>query len=87
MKYRCEDIYYSIKKSDIKKAKTKKINQELLQSKNMQEYFKSHPEEKRSIIKSISENSIKSFKPSAGYIPSYLIHDENKNNDIAQVLL
>ena len=76
LKYRCEDIYHSIHKSDIKKAKVKKINQELLYSKNMQDYFKSHPEEKIKVIKSIEVNSIKGFKPSATYLPSYLIHKE-----------
>ena len=77
LKYRCEDIFHSIHKSDIKKAKIKKINQELLYSKNMQDYFKSHPEEKSKVITAIEQNSIKGFKPSATYLPSYLIHKED----------
>lgn len=83
LRYRCEDIYHSINKSDIKKAKIKKLNQELLHSKNMQNYFKSHPEERKNVIKSIEKNSIKSFKPSASYLPSYLIHEENNNSNNA----
>lgn len=79
MRYRSEDIYHSVKKSDIKKSKLKKINQELLQSKQMQEYFKENPHEKLKVIKAIEENSIKRVKPSASYIPSYLIHDEQSN--------
>lgn len=86
LRYRCEDVYHSIRKSDIKKAKIKKINQELLQSKNMQDYFKSHPEEKNKIIKSIQDNSVKSIRPSASFIPSYLIHETNANNAIAQAI-
>ncbi len=89
LKYRSEDTFHSITKNDIKKAKTKKINQELLHSKNMQEYFKSHPEEKLKIVKAIDLNSIKGFKPSATFLPSYLIHQENNyssNNQIAKAI-
>ncbi len=89
LKYRCEDIYHSIHKSDIKKAKIKKINQELLYSKNMQDYFKSHPDEKSKIVKSIEQNSIgKGIKPSASYLPNYLVHQENnnENNVFAQAI-
>jgi hypothetical protein len=85
LRYRCEDIFFSIKKSDISKAKTKKINQELLNSKNMQDYFKSHPREKEQVIKAINDNSIKRVKPSASYLPSYLIHDQ-KHNEISQAI-
>jgi hypothetical protein len=85
LRYRCEDIYFSIKKSDIGKAKTKKINQELLNSKNMQDYFKTHPKEKDQVIKAINDNSIRRVKPSASYLPSYLIHDQ-KHNDISQAI-
>lgn len=86
LSYRCEDIFHSIKKSDVKKCKIKKVNQELLQSKNMQDYFKSHPQEKITVIRSIQENSIKSFKPSAAYIPSYLVHNQEDNNIIANAI-
>lgn len=78
LRYRCEDIYHSIHKSDIKKAKVKKINLELLQSKQMIDYFKAHPEEKLKVIKSIEENSVKINKPSASFLPGYLVH-ENQN--------
>lgn len=86
LKYRCEDTYHSIHKGDIKKAKIKKINQELLNSKNMQDYFKSNPEEKTKIIKAIQENSIKGFKPSASFLPSYLIHQEIKDGTEGNII-
>jgi hypothetical protein len=85
LRYRSEDIFFSIKKSDIMKAKTKKINQELLHSKNMQDYFKSNPKEREQVIKAINDNSIKRVKPSASYLPSYLIH-EQKSNEISQAI-
>jgi hypothetical protein len=86
LRYRCEDIFHSIKDNDIKKSKAKKINQELLHSKNMQDYFKSHPDEKVKVVRAIEENSIKCVKPSAGFLPNYLIHDDIKNNQIAQAI-
>ena len=52
----------------------------------MQEYFKSHPEERKNVVKSIEENSIKSIKPSASFLPSYLIHHDNDNNIIADAI-
>jgi hypothetical protein len=79
LRYRCEDVYYSINKTDLKKAKTKRINQELLNSKQMEDYFKTHPEEKKQVVKAINDNSIKRIKPSASYLPSYLIHDDKSN--------
>lgn len=85
LRYRCEDIYHSIKKSDIKKAKTKKINQELLHSKDMEKYFETHPEEKLNIVNAIKENNYYSIKASATYLPSYLIHEDTKDNKIEQV--
>jgi hypothetical protein len=86
LRYRCEDIYHCVRDSDIKKAKTRKINQELLYSKNMQEYFKSHPEEKIKVVKAIEENTIKGIKPSSAFLPNYLIHGDNSNNAIAQAI-
>jgi len=86
LRYRCEDIFHSIRDSDIKKLKAKKINQELLNSKNMQEYFQSHPDDKAKVVKAIQENSIKCIKPSATFLPNYLIHEDNKNNQIAQAI-
>jgi hypothetical protein len=86
LRYRCEDIFHSIRDSDIKKLKAKKINQELLYSKNMQEYFQSHPEDRFKVIKAIEENSIKCIKPSASFLPNYLVHDDMKNNQIAQAI-
>lgn len=53
----------------------------------MEDYFKKNPNEKKQIVKSIQENSIQKFKPSAAFLPSYLIHDETKDNAIAQVFL
>jgi hypothetical protein len=85
LRYRCEDIYYSINKTDLKKAKTKRINQELLNSKQMEEYLKTHPEEKKQIVKAINDNSIKRIKPSASFLPSYLVHDE-KSNAISEAI-
>ena len=85
LRYRCEDIYHSIKKSDIKKAKTKKINQELLHSKDMEKYFETHPEEMLNIVNAIKENNYYSIKASATYLPSYLIHEDTKDNKIEQV--
>ncbi len=87
LRYRCEDVYHTIKKSDIKKAKTKKINQELLHSKDMEKYFETHPEERLNIINAIKENNYYTIKPSATYLPSYLIHEESKDNKIEQVLI
>jgi len=60
----------------------KRINLELLNSKDMQDYFKEHPEEKKNVIKAIDENSIKSIKPSALFLPSYLIHNESNGDNI-----
>ena len=84
LRYRCEDMFYGIKKSDIKKAKTRKINIELLHSKKMEDFFKKNPQEKVNIIKAIEENKIKNFRPGTGYIPSYLIHQES--NQIAEAI-
>jgi hypothetical protein len=85
LRYRCEDIYHGIKKSDIKKAKTKKINQELLHSKDMEKYFQTHPEEKMNIVNAIKENNYYTVKNSANYLPSYLIHEDTKDNKIEKV--
>ncbi len=48
----------------------------------MQDYFKQHPEERKNVIKAIDQNSIKSIKPSASYLPSYLIHHEIEGNNV-----
>ncbi len=85
LRYRCEDVFHTIKKNDIKKAKTKKINQELLHSKDMEKYFEAHPDEKINIINAIKENNYYTIKPSATYLPSYLIHEDSKENQIQQV--
>ena len=77
LRYRCEDIFYGIKKSDIKKEKARKINIELLHSKQMEKFFEENPKEKKKVIQAIEENSIKNLKPSVSYLPSYLIHEEN----------
>jgi hypothetical protein len=79
LNYRCEDIWNSITKNDLKKAKMKKLNIELLKSKNMNEYFQSHPDEKNLILKSIQENNINITRPSVSYLPEYLIKNNNKN--------
>lgn len=86
LRYRCDDIYHHIGKSDIKKAKLKRVNQELLHSKNMKQYFDSNPNEKNAVISAIQENSIRRFKPSATYLPSYLIHKETQENVIKNVI-
>lgn len=80
LKYRCEDIFHQITKSDIKKTKLKKINQELLHSRRLKTYFEAHPDEKDKVIRTINENSIRRYRPSVGYLPSYLVHQENKEN-------
>jgi hypothetical protein len=85
LRYRCEDILHSITKNDIKKTKTKKLSQELLYSKNMENYFKSNPEEKSLVIKTIQDCNINLNRPSITYLPSYIIHDENKKNLIEEV--
>lgn len=87
LRYRCEDVYHGIKKSDIKKAKTKKINQELLHSKDMEKYFKSHPDEKMNIVNAIKENNYYTVKNSANYLPSYLIHEDTKGNNIEKAIV
>ena len=86
LKYRCEDIFHQIRKSDIKKTKLKKINQELLHSKAMKSYFDSNPDEKDRVIKTINENSIKKYRPSVGFLPSYLVHEEQKNNVVQSAI-
>lgn len=86
LRYRCEDIYNGIKKSDIQKAKVKKINQELLQSSKMKSYFENNPQEKQIVLNTIANNSIKNFKPSASYLPSYLIHEESNFNPFANAI-
>jgi hypothetical protein len=86
LRYRCEDVFHTTKKSDIKKAKTKKINQELLHSKDMEKYFEANPEERLNIISAIKENNYYTIKASATYLPSYLIHQQSKDNKIEQVI-
>lgn len=86
LRYRCEDVYYQIKKSDINKTKLKKINQELLNSKAMKNYFRDNQEERNQVVKTIAENSIRSYKPSVGYLPSYLVHEENKDNVVKSAI-
>ena len=86
LKYRCEDILSQIKKSDIKKTKLKKICQEMLHSKKMKNYFDQNPNEKNQVVRTINENSIKRFKPSVGFLPSYLIHDSHKDNVIKSAI-
>ncbi len=86
LRYRCEDVYYQIKKADIVKTKLKKINQELLNSKAMKNYFKDNQEERNQVVKTIAENSIRTYKPSVGYLPSYLVHEENKDNVIKSAI-
>jgi len=86
LNYRCEDIYNSISKNDIKKAKMKRINLELIKSKNMEKYFNDNPEEKNLILKSIQENQVNVTRPSVSYLPEYLIHDDNRNNVIEKVI-
>jgi hypothetical protein len=49
----------------------------------MEEYFKTHPEEKKAIIKSVNDNNVK-IKASVASLPSYLIN-ENNDNYIAAV--
>jgi hypothetical protein len=51
----------------------------------MEDYFKTHPEEKKQIVKAINDNSIKRIKPSASFLPSYLIHDD-KSNAISEAI-
>jgi len=52
----------------------------------MQEYFQAHPEDKAKVVKAIEENSIRCIKPSASFLPNYLIHEDVKNNHIAQAI-
>ena len=77
LKYRAEDMLNGIRKNDIKKEKMRKINIELLHSKNMQKFFKDNPKERENIIRNIEENTTKNFSPSVTFLPSYLIHSEN----------
>ena len=84
LRYRAEDMLNGIKKSDIKKEKMRKINIELLHSKNMEKFFKDNPKEKENIIRTIQENTIQNFAPSVSFLPSYLIH--NENNVIADAI-
>ena len=84
LRYRAEDTLNGIRKSDIKKEKMRKINIELLHSKNMEKFFKENPKEKENVIRTIQENTIKNFRPSVSFLPSYLIH--NENNVIADAI-
>jgi hypothetical protein len=86
LRYRCEDILFQCKKSDIQKTKLRKINLELLHSKSMKKYFKDNADEKSQVIQAINKNSIKVFKPSVGYLPSYLVHDKNKDNVVKSAI-
>lgn len=79
LRYRCEDVYNHITKNDIKKTKLKKINQELLHSKKLQQFFKDNPEEKKQVIKNINDNNIRVFKSGIDFIPSYLVHNKAQN--------
>ena len=62
----------------------RKINIELLHSKNMEKFFNENPKEKENVIKTIQENTISNFRPSISFLPSYLIH--NENNVIADAI-
>jgi hypothetical protein len=84
LRYRAEDMLNGIRKSDIKKEKMRKINIELLHSKNMEKFFKDNPKEKENVIRTIQENTIQSYGPSVSFLPSYLIH--NENNVIANAI-
>ena len=84
LRYRAEDILNGIRKSDIKKEKMRKINIELLHSKNMEKFFKENPKEKETVIRTIQENTIKNYRPSVTFLPSYLVH--NENNVIADAI-
>jgi hypothetical protein len=84
--YRCEDMFHQIKKTDVQKTKIKKINQELLNSKAMIGYFQDNPDEKERVIRTINENSIKKFRPSVGFLPGYLIHENNKNSVVQSAI-
>ena len=84
LRYRAEDMLNGIRKSDIKKEKMRKINIELLHSKNMEKFFNENPNEKENVIRTIQENTIKNFRPSVSFLPSYLIH--NENNVIADAI-
>ena len=53
----------------------------------MEKYFIDNPEEKNLILKSIQANQVNVTRPSASYLPEYLIHEDNRNNVIAQVIL
>jgi hypothetical protein len=86
LRYRCEDILHTITKNDIKKAKTKKLSQELLYSKNMENYFKSNPEEKSLVIKTIQDCNININRPSCNYLPNYIVHDEKNMSRIEEVI-
>lgn len=86
LRYRCEDIFHTITKNDIKKAKTKKLSQELLHSKNMEEYFKANPEEKNLVIKTIQDCNININRPSCTYLPNYIVHDEKNMTRIEEVI-
>ena len=77
LKYRAEDMLNGVRKNDIQKEKMRKINIELLHSKNMQKFFKENPKERENIIRNINENTIRNYSPSVTYLPSYLIHSEN----------
>ena len=59
----------------------------MLYSKNMERYFKSNPEEKILVIKTIQDCNINTNRPSITYLPNYIIHEENKNNAMEQVSL
>ena len=85
LRYRCEDIFHTITKNDIKKAKTKKLSQELLYSRKMENYFKANPEEKNLVIKTIQDCNINVNRPSVTYLPNYIIHDEVNVNRIEEV--
>ena len=77
LRYRCEDIYIGISKNDIKREKIRKINVELLHSKQMAEFFRQNPNEKMNVVKNIEENTLVNNRQSCTYLPSYLIHKES----------
>jgi len=52
----------------------------------MQNYFRENPQEKLEVIRTIQENSIKIVKPSVGYLPSYLVHDDHKENVVKSAI-
>ena len=68
MRKRCEDNSKGFRRiASEKKAKTKKLNQELLYNKRIERYFNSNTEENNFVLKILQDSNINVNRPTITY--------------------